>query len=192
MNNSVYQYVNENCSFSELLAYPLAHFPFSNIETHKQKDAFSTFVGINSSHLFLVLQSNNKPLLHPDSKTGLWMPELWKYDVVELFIQANKDCYLEINLAPNGAWWHCYFQNHRVIDPQNCTIPAQTFFKTTNNNQYISAIQIDRNAEILKENDNQLKIHCCGIFNRIMYSFSKLPNGKVDFHKKELRTLSLE
>lgn len=42
---------------------------------------------------------------------------LWKFDCGELFLlQPSTGRYLEINLAPNGAWWSCVFSGVRERD----------------------------------------------------------------------------
>lgn len=53
--------------------------------------------------------------LHPGARPGMFRAELWKYDVAELFLaDPASGRYLEINLAPNGAWWNCEFTAPRV------------------------------------------------------------------------------
>lgn len=52
--------------------------------------------------------------LHPQSRPGRFLAELWRHDVAELFLgHADGGRYLELNLAPNGAWWSCGFQAPR-------------------------------------------------------------------------------
>lgn len=42
------------------------------------------------------------------------MPELWQYDVAELFLATpTGDRYFEFNLSPNAAWWSCEFKGPR-------------------------------------------------------------------------------
>ncbi|MFT4176311.1 MAG: hypothetical protein QM627_06610 [Luteolibacter sp.] len=51
---------------------------------------------------------------HPDSRPGEFQPELWKYDVAELFLgHPPSGRYFEFNLSPNGAWWCCEFSAPR-------------------------------------------------------------------------------
>ncbi|ESP03670.1 hypothetical protein LOTGIDRAFT_86010, partial [Lottia gigantea] len=38
----------------------------------------------------------------PSGQAGRPFPELWNYEVVELFLMNNKDRYLEIELSPHG------------------------------------------------------------------------------------------
>ena len=53
--------------------------------------------------------------LRPNSKEGQFCPELWRFDVAELFLaDLSGKPYLEVNLAPNGAWWMCWFHDVRL------------------------------------------------------------------------------
>lgn len=52
---------------------------------------------------------------HPEGQSGEFREELWKYDTAEFFIAAaDGSPYVEVNLAPNGAWWACAFTAPRV------------------------------------------------------------------------------
>ena len=52
---------------------------------------------------------------HPEGQSGEFREELWKYDTAEFFIAAaDGSPYVEVNLAPNGAWWACAFIAPRV------------------------------------------------------------------------------
>ncbi len=54
----------------------------------------------------------------PGSKSGEFTPLLWKYDVAELFLRGEGvKPYMELNLAPNGAWWAAVFDEPRVDHP---------------------------------------------------------------------------
>ncbi|MBK1834505.1 hypothetical protein [Roseibacillus ishigakijimensis] len=51
---------------------------------------------------------------HPEAREGRFVPELWRHDVVELFLApAGTRRYLEVNLSPNGAWWAQWFRGVR-------------------------------------------------------------------------------
>lgn len=53
------------------------------------------------------------------AKSGEYFEGLWEFDVAELFIAADhSDRYVEINLAPNGAWWLMAFSapRQRIAD----------------------------------------------------------------------------
>lgn len=68
-------------------------------------------------------------LPHPDAEQGVFRPELWKFDVVEVFFcEPKTGAYLEINLAPSGGWWACWFDHVRVaraVQPDFSKISAR-------------------------------------------------------------------
>lgn len=56
--------------------------------------------------------------LMPGSRSGEFTPLLWKYDVAEFFLRGESvKPYMEINLAPNGAWWAALFDEPRANHP---------------------------------------------------------------------------
>ena len=71
---------------------------------------------MDDSHLWFTAIHEKKPNTHPEARAGAFTPELWKYDVVELFItNAARDKYIELNLAANGAWWSAEFSKPRQL-----------------------------------------------------------------------------
>jgi len=54
--------------------------------------------------------------MHPAGAENAFTPELWMWDVGELFLAGKDGRYLELNLAPNGAWWMQGFESARVLD----------------------------------------------------------------------------
>ncbi len=57
-------------------------------------------------------------LHHPEAQEGRFQELLWKYDTAEFFIAtAEADRYVEVNIAPNGAWWSAAFTGPRVVNP---------------------------------------------------------------------------
>ncbi len=68
----------------------------------------------------LVLRAQREALarVQPGSQGGAFTPLLWKYDVAEFFLRGeDAKPYMEINLAPNGAWWAAVFDEPRVEHP---------------------------------------------------------------------------
>ena len=56
--------------------------------------------------------------VRPGSQGGVFTPLLWKYDVAEFFLRGKGvKPYMEINLAPNGAWWAAVFDDPGVDHP---------------------------------------------------------------------------
>ena len=101
--------------------------------------AFAT----DGAHLWF-LASREAPFTpHPDAKEGVFLSELWKYDVAEWFIAApDSSLYWEFNLSPNGAWWACPFADVRKPDP---SIPALSDVETkaiSNNDSWCAMAKI--------------------------------------------------
>lgn len=72
-------------------------------------------LAMDAHRLWFVAHHRNPPQLHPLSRPGGFLAELWHYDVAELFIaDPVSGRYFEFNLAPNGAWWSCEFTAPRV------------------------------------------------------------------------------
>lgn len=67
------------------------------------------------AHLWFIASHRRPALLHPRARPGVFLAELWRYDVAELFIaEPRTGRYFEFNLAPNGAWWNCEMTAPRV------------------------------------------------------------------------------
>ncbi len=75
--------------------HPAAHFGF----------------GIDSCFFHFVARHSRPARCHPDSRSGKFQAELWKFDVAEFFLSDPlTGRYLEFNLAPDGGWWSCLFR----------------------------------------------------------------------------------
>ncbi|MFT3992280.1 MAG: hypothetical protein QM680_12810 [Luteolibacter sp.] len=65
---------------------------------------------LDPEKLWFLATHRSPAVVHPKSRRGVFLPELWKYDVAEVFIaHPPSGRYFEFNLAPNGAWWCCEF-----------------------------------------------------------------------------------
>lgn len=54
--------------------------------------------------------------VHPESSSGVFRTELWRYDAAEFFITTpGGERYMEFNLSPNGAWWAAVFCAPRQV-----------------------------------------------------------------------------
>jgi hypothetical protein len=72
-------------------------------------------VGIDDERLWLVAARAAPASVLPGAAPGAFVPGLWRHDVAELFLGHLDDpAYLELNLAPNGAWWACELTAPRV------------------------------------------------------------------------------
>lgn len=97
------------------------------------------------THLWF-LASHGKPAqLHPKARPGMFLADLWKYDVAELFIFDPKSGrYFEFNLSPNGAWWNCEFTAPRVrADEMDIPMPeVATFSEMGADGTWVAAMAI--------------------------------------------------
>jgi hypothetical protein len=67
-------------------------------------------LALDADRLWFVATRSQPATVHPQARPGRFMPELWRHDVAELFIgDPQSGRYLELNLAPNGAWWSAEF-----------------------------------------------------------------------------------
>lgn len=72
-------------------------------------------MAIDDTSFWFVATRNKAATSHPDSIAGEFTPKLWQYDVAELFIHDPATSrYLELNLAPNSAWWCALFSAERT------------------------------------------------------------------------------
>jgi hypothetical protein len=81
-----------------------------------QLDVPAAFSLVADPHYLWFIANHRKPAsVHPLARPGAFQPELWRYDVAELFLSDPvSGRYFEFNLAPNGAWWSCEFTAPRV------------------------------------------------------------------------------
>jgi len=74
--------------------------------------AFS--LAVDPLQLWFIAGHSRPADLHPEARPGSFQPDLWRHDVAELFLANPADGrYLELNLAPNGAWWSSTFKAPR-------------------------------------------------------------------------------
>lgn len=66
-------------------------------------------------NLWFFARREKRASISPDARPHEFFEGLWNHDVAELFIKdAVSERYLEINLAPNGAWWSAEFNGPRM------------------------------------------------------------------------------
>lgn len=71
-------------------------------------------LAMDAERLWWIAAHGKPARLHPASRPRRFQAELWKQDVAELFLaHPASGRYLELNLAPNGAWWSCEFTGPR-------------------------------------------------------------------------------
>lgn len=105
--------------------------------------AFS--VAMDARYLWFIASHRRAARLHPRARPGGFQTELWKHDVAEMFLaDPSSGRYLELNLAPNGAWWSCEFTAPRVrADEAEIAIPeVATFAEMSADGSWLAAMAI--------------------------------------------------
>lgn len=90
--------------------------------THLERDWFGQCLDVPASfaltadpgYLWFFAQRNKRARMLPAAHPHEFVEGLWTDDVAELFIKdTDSEHYLELNLAPNGAWWAARFSGPR-------------------------------------------------------------------------------
>jgi hypothetical protein len=145
--------------------------------------------GVN---LWFVASRQAPARIHPDTGGGSFTPELWKYDVAELFIaDADGTGYLEFNLAANGAWWACRFDSVRKAAPLQPDFAGSmtTHHDPPQPGSWLAALVVP--IAFLKEHisfDFGNRANVAFILNspdQTLHSASKLPGNEPDFHQPQ-------
>ena len=72
-------------------------------------------LALEGTDLVLRGEVDAAPLRVPGDREGRFLEGLWEGDVVEAFLlNPATGYYLELNLAPGGAWWACGHEAPRV------------------------------------------------------------------------------
>lgn len=136
------------------------------------------------------IASHTKPArIHPSARPGKFQPELWRYDVAELFLaDPVSGRYFEFNLAPNGAWWSCEFTAPRVrYQEEDFQMPeVGAFAELAEDGSWAAALAIP--LDILKARINygpETRGNVTFILNSPDQKFltaAKLSDGEPDYH----------
>ncbi|WP_411827305.1 hypothetical protein [Luteolibacter sp. AS25] len=152
----------------------------------------------DQTHLWFLATRQGTPFSHPASEAGAFQPELWKYDVAELFLSNPLTGeYLELNISPNGAWWASKFSNTRVAyEPQpSFQHHVQVYNQENISENWITAIKIPLEflCEIIGFNEDTTG-NVAAILNspdQTFHSACNLPGAEPDFHQpREFRKFS--
>lgn len=145
---------------------------------------------VDSKYLWFVSTFPLTTRVHPAATPGKFTPELWKYDVSELFL-ANPDTgeYLEFNLTSNGAWWGAKFSSVRVPSARQPDFEPhiQSYHDLTGDNYWVAGLKIPI-IFLEKEIDFSLTTTANVTMirdspNHRYLSASKLPGAQPDFHQ---------
>lgn len=128
--------------------------------------------------------------LHPASRPGRFLPELWKHDVAELFLtDPTTGRYMEFNLSPNGAWWSQVFSAPRVAVGEGPIPGVETFAELAPDGGWVAAMAIPRDFLGSEMNFGESsRLNVCFILGspeQRFLSAADLGGGEPDFHRPE-------
>lgn len=146
---------------------------------------------MGADELVLCAQRAAAAQVRPGSRSGEFTPLLWKYDVAEFFLRGKGvKPYMEINLAPNGAWWAAVFDEPRVDHPgfDAASMPVRSFGRSESS-QWEAELHLPLAAlETLGWELSELHACASAVLRQADGSYrytstSMRPGEKPDFHR---------
>ena len=118
---------------------------------------------------------------------------LWRYDCGELWLgNPENGRYLELNLAPNGAFWSCVFTLPRLRDSETrsplCLTRAMTDMEGWFSTITISRTEVERclgTSENLIGNVTLILCGCPDVDAPLQNLHSMAELGAIDFHRPQ-------
>lgn len=96
----------------------------------------------NAAELLATFEVQQLPFFNERVAPSTFYEGLWKYDCGEVWLYAPATGrYIEVNLAPNGAWWACVFSSARVRDT-SCIPPVCDTSSVETNFSWFATIKI--------------------------------------------------
>lgn len=180
---NIYKSKNE-LTLQEIAALPKSNFSYS---VNPILDLSPNFSIVLSPRTASVSYEFKKSLNHDEGLSLCqFQPELWRKDVLELFISSDlsETAYQELNFSPTGAYWQARFTDYRdkIIESEAAVENIQIELKQQTELTILTT-QIPRGA--LNRIEAGCRINCCSIFGsnpRSYYSSAKLDSSKIDFH----------
>jgi len=143
-------------------------------------------------HLWFVAHHRTPARAHPKSRPGLFCADLWKHDVAELFLADPKGGrYLELNLAPNAAWWSCEFTAaRRRADLEDIAVPdVKTWSDLAPDGAWVAAMAVP--LDVLRARVGfgaGTRANVCMILGspeQRFFSATSMGDGEPDFHRPD-------
>ena len=144
-------------------------------------------LALNENTLFFSVEFPDNAFSNHNSTPREYSPELWKFDVGEVFITGESN-YLEVNLAPNLAFWLQGFSSVRQADqlftyqdlqPTVCQLGLSLSLSKLE--RYLGPKDKWRfNVTAILESPNQVFLSEC-----------VLPGTEADFHQPKYWSLQL-
>ena len=131
------------------------------------------------SRLLFHFQCAQKATYDPQARDNLW-----KMDVAELFIKDEKgEGYIEVNLAPGGAFWWARFKGPRQLVEENGPWPGVT----TKARLYEDSWSVELSLPIELREGRRVNVNA--IINHEgseqYLSWTKLSPAQPDFHRPQ-------
>lgn len=147
---------------------------------------------MDGSRLWFIAHHGQAAALHPQSRPGKFLPELWKYDVAELFLaDPVSGRYFEFNLAPNSAWWCCEFTAPRMrAEPCDIVMPdVSTFAELQPSGGWIAAMSLPLDLLCARLNfGHKTRANVTFVLDSPHHRYvtaQDLGTGEPDFHRPE-------
>jgi hypothetical protein len=149
-------------------------------------------VVLDPARLWLVAGQDRPAEVHPASRPGLFRAQLWRHDVVELFVAGSGGgSYIEFNLAPNGAWWSCVFTGPRIrAHDQDIPLPGvETWANLAADGSWLAAAALS--VEVLCEQIGFSEAATANVAlilespDQRFLTVEDLGGGPVDFHRPD-------
>ena len=150
-------------------------------------------LAIDHASFWFVATRRKPAFIHPQARPGVFMPELWKYDVAEFFLRhPASGRYLEFNLAPNGAWWSAEFTAPRVrAYEEDVPVPGvKTYADLAPDGTWVCAASIP--LDVLEARFGfgaDTRMNVTFIVDSPEQKFltaTPAPDGEPDFHRSDL------
>lgn len=144
-------------------------------------------VAVDPERWWLVAMRRGTARLDPDSRAGGFRGGLWRWDVAELFLGGGDGRYLELNLAPNGAWWSCGFRGPRVADDEVPLAGVESHAAVAEEGGWLAALSVPRQEVERVLGGEAERGNVCFIVDepQRFVSVSDLGGGEPDFHRPE-------
>jgi len=125
--------------------------------------------------LVFTASRESSPPRHPSASAGAFVEGLWEYEVAELFL-ADATGYLELNLAPCGAFWAQRFDAPRVRSERQ---PDPAVFLATAAPGWSASLRI---PDTLVPTDLRFNLTFVTAAREHL-SLAELPGPRPDFHQ---------
>jgi hypothetical protein len=149
-------------------------------------------VAVDPRSLWFVASHGKPAKLHPAARPARFVPELWKYDVAELFLtDQTSGRYFEFNLSPNAAWWSCEFTAARQrAEEMDIAFPdVATYAELSPDGGWVAAMAIPLDLLEARLNFGEgTKLNVTFILGspeQRFLSVANLGEGEPDFHRPE-------